>query len=172
MFPPFQKHLNPQVRTNKMVNNVVYHPCLSRLASSIHLSFFFKLRRVLSLQNACWIFSSLYIPPCIGKNFQIMVFTLRENALNRFLLIPQFPTQNSRQKFLKICFSQDERGGETMICFIKIKLEIMKMTWNIGLFILCMIYDFFKYLSNSVLLSLLPLLCNYGNLTLKLYLKK
>ena len=48
----------------------------------------------------------------MGKIFQFMVFTLLENALNRFLLMPQFPTQNSRQDVLKICFTYDERGGE------------------------------------------------------------
>ena len=32
----FRKYPNPQARTNKMVNGVVYHPCLSRLASTIH----------------------------------------------------------------------------------------------------------------------------------------
>ena len=26
MFPLFQKDLNPQVKTNKLVNSVVYHP--------------------------------------------------------------------------------------------------------------------------------------------------
>ena len=36
MFSSFQKYLNPQVRTNKLVNSVVYHPCPSRLASGIH----------------------------------------------------------------------------------------------------------------------------------------
>ena len=48
-----------------------------------------------------------------GKTFQFMMFRLLENALNRFLLfLPQFPTQNSRQDFLKICFPQDKKGGE------------------------------------------------------------
>ena len=28
--------LNPQIRINKIVNSVDYHPCPSRLASSIH----------------------------------------------------------------------------------------------------------------------------------------
>ena len=27
MFPLFQKYLKPQVRTNKIVNSVVYHAC-------------------------------------------------------------------------------------------------------------------------------------------------
>ena len=33
MFSLFQKYLNPQVRTNKLINSIVYHPCLSKLAS-------------------------------------------------------------------------------------------------------------------------------------------
>ena len=33
---------------------------------------------------------------------------------------------------------------ETMICFIKIQSENMKMTWNINLFIFCMICNFSK----------------------------
>ena len=44
--------------------------------------------------------------------FQFMVFTLLENSLNRFLLMPQFFTQNSWQDFVKVFFPQDEIGGE------------------------------------------------------------
>ena len=53
----------------------------------------------------------------------------------------------------------------------------MKMTWNISLFIFCIICNFFnvmtlqfceQYLLDSVVLSLLPHLCNHGNLKLKL----
>ena len=33
---------------------------------------------------------------------------------------------------------------ETMICFIKIQAENMKMTWNISLYISCMICNFSK----------------------------
>ena len=39
IFPLFQKYLNPQVRTNKFVGCVVYHPCLSRLASRMLAKF-------------------------------------------------------------------------------------------------------------------------------------
>ena len=35
-----------------------------------------------------------------------------------------------------------------------------------------MALQFCEYLSNGVVLSLLPLLCNHGNLTLKLHQKK
>ena len=59
-------------------------------------------------------FSDLYIPPCVGKIFQFMKFTL-ENALNLgILLMPQLPSQNSRYNFLKRCFAygQEQRGEE------------------------------------------------------------
>ena len=36
LFLHFQKYLNLQVRTNKLVNSAVYHPYPSRLASGIH----------------------------------------------------------------------------------------------------------------------------------------
>ena len=70
-----------------------------------------------------------------------------------------------------------------MIRFIKIQSENMKMTWNISLFIFCMIYSFSKcdgftivlwiisWRSNSMVLSSLFLLSNRGNLTLKLHQK-
>ena len=67
-----------------------------------------------------------------------------------------------------------------MISSIKIQLENMKMTWNNSLFPFGMIavllnvmaLQFWKYcLSNSVVLNLLPLLCNHNNLTLKLHQK-
>ena len=74
----FQKYLKPKVRTTKLVNSVVYHPCSSRLASGIHP---FSLNSI-SFRNACWIFSELYIPICVGKHFRFMVLTFVENALN------------------------------------------------------------------------------------------
>ena len=74
-----------------------------------------------------------------------------------------FPTQNlpsnfchqilGRRKLLvtpgsilsKMCFSQRQKGVEkTMICFIKIHSENMKMTWNIMFFMYRMICSFFK----------------------------
>ena len=42
-----------------------------------------------------------------------MVFTFLENALKLCIFThAQFPTQNSRQNFLEICFLQAERGGK------------------------------------------------------------
>ena len=66
-----------------------------------------------------------------------------------------------------------------MICFIKIQSENMKMTSNISLIILCMIFNLSKRDGFTVMrkiyyvvLSLLPLLCNDVNFTKKLHQKK
>ena len=82
--------------------------------------------------------------------------------------------------FPKICFPrQQKEAEETMICFIKIQSENMKMAWEIRLFIFCMICNFFKcdgftvlYLLYSMVLILLPLLFNHNNLILNLHWKK
>ena len=114
MFPLFQKYLNTQVRTNKLVNSVVYHLCSSTLASGIH-PYFFKLVRVLSLSRMLAQFSLT----CIFHRVWEKIFNLccsyqKMNLIYAFLLIPQFYTQNSRYNFLKICFPEGprtKRGG-------------------------------------------------------------
>ena len=132
-----------------------------------------------SLQNVCWTFSNLYISPWAGIVFPFMVFTVLENALN--LCIFQFPLKTPGRIFWKSVSSKTKSVEKTMICFVKFHSENMKMTWSIRLFIFCMIYNFSqcdgftaskKYLSNSVVLSILLLLCNHGNLTLKLHQEK
>ena len=65
-----------------------------------------------------------------------------------------------------------------MICFIKIESENMTVTWNISSFIFCIICSLFGnmkvlhfceyYLPDNVVLSVLSLLWNRCNLTLKL----
>ena len=146
MFSLFQKCLNLQVRTNKLVSSVFYHPCPSRLASGIH-HYFFKLLGVLSLSRMLVEFSDLCIPPCVGKIFQFMVFTL-ENALNLCIFTHcSVPHSKLQIQFLENLFSPRTKNKgveETKICVIKNQLENMKMTWNISLFIFCMIYNFSK----------------------------
>ena len=45
MLPRFQKYLNPQARTKKMVNSVFFHACPSRLVSGIDdTSFYISLK--------------------------------------------------------------------------------------------------------------------------------
>ena len=82
MFPHFQKHLNPQVRINKLVNNVVCHRFPSRLASGIHPFVF--------LLNSLWFYLS---PKCLlnflwlvystmwGKNFLIYGFHISRKCI-------------------------------------------------------------------------------------------
>ena len=84
----------------------------------------------------------------------------------------QFPIQTTRQDFWKISFPQDERGGENHYLLYENSIKRYEDD-----FIFCMIHkvialQFCKYLSNSVVLSLLPLLCNYSSLTLKLHQKE
>ena len=113
----------------------------------------------------------------MGKIFKFLVFTFPEKYIAS-LLMPPFSSQKSRQNFLKMCFPQQQKGVEkTVICLVKTQSEILKMTWNIRLFIFCMksmmALQFCKqYLSYSVILSLLLLHCNHNNLTLKFDQKK
>ena len=58
------------------------------------------------------------------------------NLIYAFLLMPQFFTKLQVQFFENLFLPRAKNKGveETMICFIKIQSENMKMTWNIGLF--------------------------------------
>ena len=68
-----------------------------------------------------------------GKKIHFMVFTFLENTLNLCIFThAQLPTQNS--------VSLKTKGVEkAMIFLIQIQSENMKITWNISLFIFCMI---------------------------------
>ena len=142
---------------SKIAKSIYYHTFRSRLASRIHPFISPSGFISLSPKSLFNFLLNLYITPCVGKIFKFMEFTFLENALN-------LGTQNStpssscrhilgRSKILippgsvfsKICFSQQQKGEEeTMICFIKIQSENMKLTRNIRLFIFCMICNFFK----------------------------
>ena len=71
--PVFWGYLKPQVRINKMVNSIDYHPYTSRSASKVHHFIFLKTPSgFISLQDACWIFSETFIYSTMcGENFQI-----------------------------------------------------------------------------------------------------
>ena len=61
-----------------------------------------------------------------------------------FYSCPYSSLETPRIIFRK-CVSPKTKGMEgTMICFIKIHLENMKMTWEISLYIFCMICNFSK----------------------------
>ena len=116
----------------------------------------------------CLLTSALwgYINPHIRINKMInrfMVFTFLENALNlgiftHFFLhsklapkfLPSHPrqkkiTHSPRQHFFQNLFSTKQKEvEESMICFMKIHSENMKMTWGIRLLIFCKICNFLK----------------------------
>ena len=76
-----------------------------------------------------------------------MMFKL-ENALN-LCISTHAPVPHSKLQiqFYENLFSPTAKNKgveETVICLIKIQSEKMKMTWNISLFIFCMIYNFSK----------------------------
>ena len=75
-----------------------------------------------------------------------MVFTFLQNALNLgiFTHVP-IPHLELQVEFFQNLFLQQQKGVEkTMIHFIKIHSENMKMIWNIMLFIFCMVCIFSK----------------------------
>ena len=129
MFPLFQKYLNPQVRTSKLVKSVVYHLCPSILASGIH-PYFFKLLRVLSCSRVLVQFSLTCIFHHVWKKNQFTVFTL-ENELNLciFIHVPLSHSKRQVQFFENPFLPRAKNKGveEAVICFIKIQSENMKM---------------------------------------------
>ena len=144
MFPLFQKYFNPQFRTNKLVNSVVYHLCPSILASGIHL-YFFKLLWILSLSRMLVKFSLTCIFHHVWeKFFNLWCSHQKMNCIFTHNLVPHSKLQVTFFENLFPPRAKNNGVEETMICFIKIQSENMKMTWNIGLFICCMIYNFCK----------------------------
>ena len=109
---------------------------------------------IFTLQNACWIFSNLYIPPCVAKILKFMVFKFLENVLNLCIFTQfSFPHSEVQAEFFENLFSASRKGwGRTMICFIKIQSENMKWTLDylyfpFVIFLNVMALQFWKYLS-------------------------
>ena len=75
-----------------------------------------------------------------------MVFTILENALDIDISThAPIPHSKLQAKYFENLFpSQQKRVDKTMICFIKIQSENMKMTWKIRLFIFGMVCNFSK----------------------------
>ena len=72
-----------------------------------------------------------------------------------FYSCPSSPLKTPGRIFWKSVSPKTKWVEKTMICFIKIQPENIKMTWNIGLFIFCMIYNFSKCDSFTILWILL-----------------
>ena len=89
-----------------------------------------------------------------GKDFSIYGIQL-ENVLNLFIFThcPVLHSKLQVQLFENLFppRARNKAVEETIICFIKIQSENMKMAWNISLFIFCMVYNFSKYDGLTVL---------------------
>ena len=115
-------------------------------------SYFYKLLRALSLSRILIKFSleSVY-STMVGKKFQIYGVNIPRKCIESRHFYP-CPNQSRGkllilplQHFFKDLFPPTAQWvEETMICFIKIQPENMILTWNITLFIFCMICNFFK----------------------------
>ena len=80
------------------------------------------------------------------------MFTFLENT-QYLCIFTDAPILHSKLQveFLKFVSPKKKRVGETLIYFIKIQSEDMKVTWNISLFIFCMICNFSEYDGFTVL---------------------
>ena len=118
IFPLFQKYLNSQVRTKKVVNSAV----LQDQAQGYILSYFFRLFRVLSLSRMLVKFSlTCTFHHAWGKCFNSWCsHSWKMHWIYAFSYLCPIPTQNSRQNFWKSCFSKTKGVEKTMFCFINI----------------------------------------------------
>ena len=81
--------------------------------------------------NARWIFSNLYVLPCVGKNFQFYGIHIPRKWIESMDFYSCPSSQLKLQvEFFEICFPHDEKGGEKYDLFIKIQSENIKMTVN------------------------------------------
>ena len=143
----FFKTSQLQVRTKKLVNSAGYHPLsfkISLKGTSFHVSLN-SLGFYLSpecLLNFFWLVYSIMR----GKNFSIHGVHIPRKCIEsmHFYSCSSPPLKTPGRVFWKSVSPKTKWVEETMIFFIKIQSENMKMTWNISLFIFCMICNFSK----------------------------
>ena len=101
------------------------------------------------LLNFLWLVYSIMC----GKFFSIHGVHIPRKCIEFMHFYPCFnPLLKIPGKILWKSVSPKTKGvEETMTCFIKIKSENMKMTWNIGLLIFCMICNFSECCGFTVL---------------------
>ena len=146
--------------------------------------FFFKLLRILSRSRMLAQFSLTCIFHHVRKKINLWCSHWKMNWIYAYLLMSHFPTQNTRYNFLKIRFSKGPRTKWwRKLWFALLKFNQKIWRWYGTLVYLLYIYVVWfiilanvmallfceLFLSSSVVLSLLLLLCNHGNSTLKLH---
>ena len=105
------------------------------------LSYFFNFLKILSLSRMLVEFSLTCIFHHVWENF----FNLKKCIEStHFYSCPSHPLKTPGRIFWKSVSSKTKGLEETMTCFIKIQSENMEMTWNISLFVFCMICNFSK----------------------------
>ena len=106
----FEECLNPQVRSNKMVNEhlVDYHLSPSELTSRIHPLIFLWIPKGFSCPEYLSIFfSNLYIPPWLRKSFKFMVLRLLKNTF----VNQKFESLHFYSFFENLFFPRRKGGG-------------------------------------------------------------
>ena len=127
---------------------------------------------------------NLYVSPCVGDIFQFYGSHIPRRYIESMEFYSCFssPSKIPCRIFWKSVFLKTKRVEETIICFIQIQLENLKMTetliylnyftffvWFV-VFFKCDGFTVLWIISiRSVILHLLSLICNHGNFTLKLY---
>ena len=89
------------------------------------------------------LFSKLKV--IFSSNFESLSSPMKDKTLDQ-TFVPVLHSKLQVQFFENLFPERAKNKGveETMISIIKIQSENMKMTWNISLFICCMIYNFSK----------------------------
>ena len=146
MFPLFQKDLNPQLRTSKLVNSVVYHPWPSILALGYILISLNSLGFYLCPEcflNFLWL---------VEKSFQFMVFAVG-NPLNLWIFTHVLVLHSKLQEeFCEICFPQGPRTkGWRKLWFALLKFSQKIWRW-IGILVYLYLVWFIVLVNMMVLL--------------------
>ena len=101
------------------------------------------------LLNFLWL---VYSNMC-GKHFSIYGFHIPNKCIEsmHYYSYPSPPLKTPCRMFLKFVSPKTESVEEAKICSIKIQSGNMKMNWNISLFTFCMVCNFSKCDSFTVL---------------------
>ena len=95
-----------QVKINKMVGSLDYHPCPSRLASTINPLYFYKLPRVLSLFRMLVEFSLKFLYSTMWEIFQIYGAHIPRKCIDSRYFYSCFTPLKTRSQVLTIVLRQ------------------------------------------------------------------
>ena len=143
---PFSK-ISKSTGLNQQIGKQCFLPPLSFKISLRDTSFYISLNSLGFYLSRMLVEFSL---TCIFQHMWEKFFNLRcshspkMHWIYHFYSYPSPPLKTPGRTFWKSFSPKTEEVEEAMICSIKIQSENMKMTWNISLFIFCMICNFSK----------------------------